>query len=79
MQVFNDNGVEKVVSILAGSSIIVVDVATGSELGYNKIENGGFTDVEVDFDADGNVTGYVAGGLTSELDTNTLGCAEARV
>ena len=77
MQVFNDNGVEKVVSILAGSSIIVVDVATGSELGYNKIENGGFTDVEVDFDADGNVTGYVAGGLTSELDTNTLGCAEA--
>ena len=34
------------------NSIIVVDVATGTELGYNKIENGGFTDVEVDFDAE---------------------------
>ena len=50
----------------------------GNELGYNKIDaNGDFTDVEVQFDTAGNVTGYVAGGLSVEIDTTSPGCDAA--
>ena len=47
-------------------------------MGYSQIDaNGDFTDVEVEFDTTGSVTGYVAGGLSVEIDTTSPGCDAA--
>ena len=56
---------------------MIVDTTTGQETAFQQVQTNtgdSYQDVEVEFNADGSVGGYVVGGLGWCPDTDPLGC-----
>ena len=90
MRVYNDSGVEKVVGLPTSRSILVIlDAASGLELAYSGdginngfVGDGTANDIEVEWNASGDVTGFVTTGLRNVrvqvdngVNCGALGCS----
>ena len=81
MRVFMDNGVEKVANTMRAptNAILIVNTVTGQETAFSQVgTNSGdsYQDLEVEFNADGTIAGYVVGGLGFCPDTVRLSTTE---